>query len=61
MVDVSLYSAADGRKQISGELVSLKDGIVTIEEEAGKDGGNSDRTDFKNQAGSNHLERGTVR
>ena len=36
MVDVSLYSAADGRKQISGELVSLKDGIVTIEEEAGK-------------------------
>ncbi len=34
MVDISLYQALDGRKKITGELVSLTDGIVTIIDES---------------------------
>jgi len=36
IVDISLYKAIDGRKQLSGELISLRDGVVTIEDETGK-------------------------
>ncbi len=35
-VDVSLYRAVNGKKQISGELIGLKDGIVTVREENGE-------------------------
>ncbi len=35
-VDISLYRAIDGQKQISGKLISLKDGVVTVADEAGK-------------------------
>ena len=34
-VDVSLYRALNGKKQISGELIGLKDGVVTVKEESG--------------------------
>ena len=34
-VDISLYRAVNGTKQICGELVGLKDGIVTVREENG--------------------------
>lgn len=36
IVDISLYKAVDGKKQISGELISLRDGVVTVEDETGK-------------------------
>lgn len=36
IVDISLYKAIDGQKLISGELISLKDGIVTVETQPGK-------------------------
>ena len=35
-VDVSLYRGVNGKKQISGELIGLKDGIVTVREENGE-------------------------
>ena len=35
-VDISLYRAVNGTKQISGELVGLKDGIVTVRGENGE-------------------------
>lgn len=35
IVDISLYKAIGGKKQISGELLSLKDGVVTVQNETG--------------------------
>ena len=36
-VEVKLYEAIDGKKQLEGELVGLKDGIVTIKDDDGKE------------------------
>lgn len=33
LVDISLYKAVDGKKAISGELVGLEDGFITILDE----------------------------